>query len=212
MLRMNPVHTGRHVADKGDKSMKHNMRGTAWRDARVLITSVLASMILAGGSAAFATGNDNDRTVFVSGNSTYSDCGLEGSDFALLMTGDLEGCLSVFVEGFKCKELNDYDLYLEEGREVFVGNLHGKQGRFRTTYTFDAAMAKGFCQSFDLSLEVAGGCKHKVRGRSGVFKDAEGLITFFDVIANVTGNPVTGEFTAGTGGNNFLYFGRIHLD
>lgn len=192
--------------------MKTNARGTTWRNARVRITCVLASMLVAGGSAALANGNNNDRSVFVSGNSTYADCGVAGSDFALMMTGDLEGCLSVFVEGFKCKELGDYDLYSEEGREVFVGNLHGKQGRFRTTYTFDAAMAKGFCQSFDLSLEVAGGCSHKVQGSSGVFKDAEGLIKFFDVIANVTGNPVTGEFAAGTGGNNFLYFGRIHLD
>jgi hypothetical protein len=209
---MNPVHTGRHVADQGDKSIKTSTRGTAWRNTRTLITGVFASMILAGGSAAFATGNDHDRSVFVSGNSTYSDCGLEGSDFALLMTGDLEGCLSVFVEGFECKELADYDLYLERGREVFLGNLHGKQGRFRTTYTFDAAMAKGFCQSFDLTLEVAGGCSHKVQGRSGVFRRAEGLIKFFDVIANVTGNPETGEFTAGTGGNNFLYFGNIQWD
>jgi hypothetical protein len=173
------------------------------------MTGVLAAIVLAGGSAAFATGN---RTVFVSGNSTYSDCGAEGSDFALLMTGDLEGCLSVYVQGFKCKELADYDLYSERGREVFAGKLHGKQGRFRTTYTFDAAMAKGFCQSFDLSLEVAGGCSHKVEGRTGVFKGAEGLIRFFDVITNVTGNPDTGDFTAGTGGNNFLYFGDIHLD
>lgn len=190
--------------------MKTISPGTTWRNASVRSTSILASMMLAGASAAFATGNDTN--VFVSGNSTYSSCGLDGSDFALSMTGDLEGCLSVFVEGFKCKALDDFDLYSERGREVFVGSLRGKQGRFRTTYTFDAAMAKGFCQSFDLSLEVAGGCKHKVEGRSGVFKDAEGLITFFDVIANVTGNPVTGEFAAGTGGNNFLYFGRIHLD
>lgn len=192
--------------------MKTNTPGTTWRNARVRSTCVLASMILAGGSAAFATGHDNNRTVIVSGNSTFSACGLDGSDFALAMTGDLEGCLSVFVEGFKCKALDDYDLYSERGREVFVGSLRGKQGRFRTSYTVDAAMAKGFCQSFDMSLEVAGSCSHKVEGRSGVFKDAEGLLTFFDVVANVTGNPVTGEFAAGTGSNNFLYFGRIHLD
>jgi hypothetical protein len=195
-----------------DESMKTNTPGTTWRNARVRSTSILAAMILAVGSAGFATANDNNRSVFVSGNSAYAGCGVEESDFALAMTGDLEGCLSVFVEGFKCKALDDYDLYSERGREVFVGNLHGKQGRFKTTYTFDAAMAKGFCQSFDLSMELAGGCTHKVQGRSGVFRNAEGMITFFDVIANVTGNPVTGEFTAGTGANNFLYYGRIRLD
>ena len=128
------------------------------------------------------------------------------------MTGDLEGCLSIFIQDFECNELEDFDLYLEQGREVFVGKWHGKQGRFRTTYTFDGAYAGGFCQSFDASLEVGGGCIHKIDGRSGVFKNAEGLFTFIDVITNVTGNPVTGEFMAGTGGNNFLYYGRIHSD
>ncbi len=31
----------------------------------------------------------------------------------------------------------------------------------------------------------------------------------FDVITNVTGDPVTGAFTPGSGANNFLYSGRI---
>lgn len=189
--------------------MKNDTHGTSFRSARVLIASALASMMLAGGSAALASG---DKSIFVSGNSTYSDCGLEGSDFALLLTGDLEGCLSVFVEGFKCKGLEHFDAYFERGREVFVGTLRGKQGRFRTQYTFDAAFAKGFCESFDLSLEVGGGCTHKVRGTSGVFKEAQGVIKFIDVIANVTGDPITGEYSAGSGGNNFLYSGRIHFD
>lgn len=30
--------------------------------------------------------------------------------------------------------------------------------------------------------------------------------------ASATGNPVTGEFTAGIGGNNFLYSGRINFN
>lgn len=189
--------------------MKNNTHGTNRRSARIASASVIAVVVLASGSAALADGN---RATFVSGNSTYSDCGVEGSDLALAMTGDLEGCWSVFVEGFKCKELEDFDLYLENGREVFVGTLRGKQGRFATSYTLEAAMAKGFCQSFDFTLEVAGGCSHKVYGRSGVFEGARGLITFLDVITGVTGDPVTGAFTAGTGGNNFLYYGRINFD
>lgn len=189
--------------------MKNSTHGISWRSAMVLSASALASM-LAGGSTALASGDN--KTVFVSGNSTFSDCGLAGSDYAILLTGDLEGCLSTFVQGFKCKELEHYDLYLEQGREVFVGKFRGKQGRFRTTYTFDGAYAKGFCQSFDARLEVGGGCDHKINGGSRVFKDAEGLIKFIDVIANVTGDPLTGEFMAGTGGNNFLYYGRIDFD
>ena len=189
--------------------MKTNTLVTSWRSARVVTASVLASMMLASGSAASASG---DSTTFVSGNITYSDCGRVGSDLALLMTGDLEGCLSIYVEGSSCKELDDYDLYLERGREVFVGKLRGKQGRFGTTYLIDAAMAKGFCQSFDFSLEVGGSGNHIVQGRSGVFEGAKGEFKCLDVNTNVMGDPVTGEFTAGTGANNFLYYGHIQLD
>jgi hypothetical protein len=188
--------------------MKNNAQGRTLPRARIVSASIVAVAALASGSAALADGN---RTTFVSGNSTYSDCGLEGSDLALKMTGDLEGCWSVFVQDFKCKELDGFDLYLENGREVFVGTLRGRRGRFATDYTLDAVMAKGFCQSFDFSLEVAGGCNHKVHGRSGVFEGASGLIKFLDVITGVTGDPVTGAFHAGTGPNNFPYYGRINF-
>jgi hypothetical protein len=200
--------------------MLKNMRGTSSRSRRVPIAIALASMMLAGGSAALAGGvkaggsgggGDNER-VFVSGNSTSSDCGRAGSDYALSMTGDLKGCLSGFIQEYRCKELQDYDLYLEEGREVFVGKFHGKRGQFRTTYTFEGAYAKGFCQSFDPTLEVGGGCNHPIKGASGAFNDAQGLIEFIDVIAGVTGDPTTGEFNAGTGANNFVYYGHIGFD
>jgi len=189
--------------------MKNNTQGMPWQAARVATAGVLATVVLAGGSTAAA---NETKSRFVSGNSTYSDCGLAGSDVALAMTGDLEGCWSVFVQGFKCKELDGYDLYLENGREVFVGKFRGKHGRFATDYTLDAVMAKGFCQSFDFTLEVAGGCDHKIHGRSGVFDGAEGRIKFLDVIAGVTGDPVSGTFNAGTGANNFPYYGRISFD
>ena len=165
--------------------------------------------MLAGGNAALATG---DRSIAISGNSTYSDCGVAGSDFALRMTGNLQGCLSIFVQGSTCKELADFDHYTERGREAFVGTLRGEQGRFTTNYTVDAAYAKGFCQSLDFSLELSGSCIHEIHGRSGVFTNGEGVFTLFDVITNVTGDPGTGAFTAGNGANNFLYFGRIHFE
>jgi hypothetical protein len=161
---------------------------------------------MSSGNAALATG---DKTFAISGNSTFSDCGAAGSDFALLMTGALKGCLSIFVQGFTCKELNDFDHYTERGREAFVGTWRGKQGRFTTDYIVTAAYAKGFCQSFDFTLELSGSCIHNIHGRSGVFADAEGVYTMFDVITNVTGDPVTGTFAPGSGGNNFLYSGRI---
>ena len=81
------------------------------------------------------------------------------------MTGDLKGCLSIFVQGYTCKELNGFDQYMERGREVFVGTWRGKHGRFATDYTVDAAIAKGFCQSFDFSLEWAAAAR--TRSRAG---------------------------------------------
>jgi len=197
----------------------NNVRGKSFRSARVLIAIALASVMLAGGSAALAGGDKvgggaasaggHKKPVFVSGNSTASDCGLPGSDWAISLTGDLKGCWSAYIQDYRCKELQDYALYFEEGREVFVGKFRGKQGRFRTTYTLEAAYAKGLCQSFDFTTQVGGGCTHRVFGGSRVFADAKGLIKFIDVVTGVTGDPVTGEFDAGTGGNNFLYYGRI---
>ena len=60
--------------------MENKTHGTTWRSARVLVAGALSTVIMAGGNAALATG---DRSVFISGNSTFSDCGIAGSDVAL---------------------------------------------------------------------------------------------------------------------------------
>jgi len=186
--------------------MKNNTYEAAWRNARFLVVGAFATVMMAHGDVASASGG---RNIAISGNSTFSDCGAAGSDLALLMTGDLKGCLSIFVQDVTCKELGEFDHYREYGREAFVGTWRGKRGRFATDYAVDAAYAKGFCQSLNYSLELSGSCIHHIRGRSGVFADADGVFTMFDVITNVTGDPVTGEFMAGSGANNFLYYGRI---
>ena len=188
--------------------MKNESYRVFWRDLTVLISGVFTVLLMAGGSVALADG----EVITVSGNSVFSDtCGIEGSDFGLLLDGDLEGCLSVFVEDFKCEEVNAHARYWESGREVFKGTLNGEQGKFKTHYTFDAAFAPGFCSTFDLSTEVGGGCIHKVRGKTGAFENAWGELMFIDVITDATGDPVTGSYAAGSGGNNFLYSGHIQL-
>jgi hypothetical protein len=174
---------------------------------RLHVSIAVAMMTLACGNAALAHGGD--REIAINGNSTFSDCGAAGSDLGLLMTGDLKGCLSIFIQGYTCTELADFDHYTERGRESFVGTWRGKQGRFATKYTVDAAYGKGFCQSLDYTLELSGSCTHHIDGRSGAFADADGVFTMFDVITNVTGDPLTGTFTAGSGANNFLYYGAI---
>lgn len=198
------------VLSEGDKKMKNNTSNTFWHSAMVLIASVFA-LNLTGGSAVLAAEDAEfgSHKIFVSGNSTFSDCGGPNADFAMLLTGDLEGCLSVFVKRYKCMALNDHDLYWESGREVFQGDMNGESGKFTTRYTFHAAYAPGFCESFDFSLEVGGGCVHEVWGDSGVFRKYEGVITFIDVIAGVTGDPVSGTYMQGLGANNFLYSGHL---
>jgi hypothetical protein len=189
-----------------ETSMKTGLHGMICRSARFCLVAAIATITMASGSTALANG---DKEIAITGNSIFSDCGAAGSDFGLLMTGDLNGCLSIFVQGYTCTELANFDHYTERGREAFVGTWRGKHGRFATRYTVDAAYAKGFCQSLDYTLELSGSCTHHIDGRSGVFADADGVFTLFDVITNVTGDPTTGAFTAGSGANNFLYYGAI---
>jgi hypothetical protein len=186
--------------------MSKRIHGMISIGTRIFLAAAFATTSLAGGSAAPA---HNDKEIAITGNSTFSDCGAAGSDLALLMTGDLKGCLSVFIQSYTCDELPDFDHYTERGRESFVGTWRGKQGRFATRYTVDAAYGKGFCQSLDYTLELSGSCTHHIDGRSGVFAEADGVFTLFDVITNVTGDPLTGSFTPGSGANNFLYYGSI---
>ena len=185
--------------------MKNKAYGSSRRGASLLVAGLFSTVIIASGSTALAAGGG----ATLSGNSVFSDCGAAGSDFALLMSGDLEGCLSIFVQGYTCKELNGFAHYTERGREAFAGTWRGKNGRFATKYVVDAAYASGFCQSLEYTLELSGSCTHHIEGRSGVFAGTEGVFTLFDVITNVTGDPVTGAFAAGAGANNFLYSGRI---
>ena len=186
--------------------MSNNIHGTTRCGARALLAVAIATVTLASGSAAVAHG---DRNIAINGNSVFSDCGAAGADFALAMTGDLKGCLSIFIQNITCTELRDFDHYVERGREAFDGTWRGKKGKFSTKYTVDAAYDKGFCQSLDYTLELSGSCIHHIDGRSGAFAGAEGVFKLFDVVTNVTGDPVTGTFKAGSGGNNFLYYGSI---
>jgi hypothetical protein len=186
--------------------MTTNTHGTTVRSARILLAGAIATATLASGSTALAHG---DRTIPITGNSVFSDCAAAGADFGLLMSGDLKGCLSIFIQNITCTELTDFDHYVERGREAFDGAWRGNKGKFATKYVVDAAYGKGFCQSLDYTLELSGSCIHHVEGRSGVFADTKGVFKLFDVVTNVTGDPVTGAFTPGSGGNNFLYYGRI---
>jgi hypothetical protein len=50
-----------------------------------------------------------------------------------------------------------------------------------------------------------------LRGKTDEKQHTGRLLPLLDVIAGVTGDPATGEVHAGTGPNNFPYYGRINF-
>ena len=105
-----------------------------------------------------------------------------GSDFALKMEGDLEGCHYVFVETFECSPSGTYR---ERGTEIFVGEYNGMDGTFGTTYLFTAKL--GDCD--DLDTEIWGRCQHPIVAGSGT-DDFEGVTGRFDIKDDLEAFPV----------------------
>lgn len=112
----------------------------------------------------------------------------QGSDYDLIMTGDLEGCHYVFIETARCSAGG---AYTETGTETFVGLYNGAPGTFKTTYLFTAT----YKDCANLVGEIAGRCQHPLIAGSGegVF---EGVTGRFDMKDDVeTGNfPYRGHF------------------
>src|SRR5215216_5039039 len=104
----------------------------------------------------------------------------EGADFALIMTGDLEGCLYTFVE---TAESSPSGTYRETGTELFVDSEGA--GTFATTYRFEAK----YEDVANLAGEIFGRCQHPIVEGSGtgVFEGVSGILFFKDEVE-------TGEF------------------
>jgi len=173
---------------------------------RRLVSLGLAILMIVAFSTPVSTAQAQaaQEPITISGNSVPSDCSDGRGAGAIFLSGDIEGCLTFFPTDFVCEELDGFDRYREEGKELFTGTLNGERGKFRTSYTLDATYAPGFCDAvnegeFPFELQLTGGCDHKVRGRTGAFAGLKGLITFFDVI------PDPGE----GGATNFLYAGEL---
>ncbi len=126
---------------------------------------------------------EHTRTVPISGDSVYAETGecdypSQGADYALRMSGDLEGCLYAFIDDFQCAGDGNYS---EQGRELFVGTYKGHPGTFRTTYTFEAKFEG--CENGSYSgAEISGGCHHPIVEGSGtgIFKGVTGVMDFVD--------------------------------
>ncbi|CAA9400154.1 MAG: hypothetical protein AVDCRST_MAG01-01-962 [uncultured Rubrobacteraceae bacterium] len=102
-----------------------------------------------------------------------------GADYALILDGDLEGCLYTFV---KTAKSSPSGTYRETGRELFVGSIRGgtRSGTFKLTYRFEAK----YEDLDDPATEIFGRCQHPiVRGSgTGVFKGVTGILLFKDVL------------------------------
>lgn len=103
-----------------------------------------------------------------------------GSDYAVVMTGDLQGCHYTFVETSVCSPGGSY---VETGNEIFVGQYNGESGTFRTTYRFTAKYAD--CANF--IGEVAGRCQHPIMEGTGtgVFEGMTGRLDLSDDVVEV---------------------------
>lgn len=101
-----------------------------------------------------------------------------GSNYAVLMTGDLRGCHYTFVQTAVCSPGGVYE---ETGTETFVGQYKGVSGSFRTTYRFTATYA----DCAHAIGELVGRCEHPIIAGSGkgVFTDVTGRIDMKDDVA-----------------------------
>ena len=96
-----------------------------------------------------------------------------GADFANKMTGDLEGCLYVFVETYECRPSG---VYKETGTETYVG----EGGTFSTTYLFTAK----YDDCPNLAGQKVGRCQHPIVAGSGTgsYQGITGRLDFKDDI------------------------------
>src|SRR5215210_4175129 len=158
------------------------------RRSTILTLTTLAAVALIGvvwtaPSPALAEGATQ-----ISGDARFAETGEcvdpdgpgAGADYALVMTGDLEGCLYTFVD--PGAESSPSGTYRETGTETFVAS--DGSGTFETTYRFEAKY-----EDVDtLSGEIFGRCQHPIVEGSGtgVFEGVSGQLFFKDEVESGT--------------------------
>lgn len=102
----------------------------------------------------------------------------------IVMRGSLEGCWYTKVDVAKDNGAPS-GVYLEQGREVFVGRLNGGPvGTFATVYRFESK----WDPDVSTGREVVGRCQHPLVAGSGTggFAGATGRVNFKDIVADGT--------------------------
>ncbi len=158
------------------------------RRLTVLVAATLLALILAA-PAALAGGATQISGVGVFDDPEVPACNddLGGEDadydYALVMTGDLKGCLYTYVDPDPA--VSPSGTYRETGTELFVSSDPLRAGTFRTTYRFEAK----YEDPTDPTTEIFGRCQHPIVEGSGtgVFEGVTGILFFKDDVE-------TGEF------------------
>jgi len=150
------------------------------------VLTLMALLVVALAVPAFARGATQISGVgFLPDEQTCNDPGGEGAapggeaaDYALILTGDLEGCLYTSIETAKSSPSGTYR---ETGTEVFVAS--DGSGTFETTYRFEAK----YEDVDNLTGEIFGRCQHPiVKGSgTGIFEGVTGRLDFKDDIEAV---------------------------
>ncbi len=144
---------------------------------RFTMLAMVVAMLIVSASPAVANGNVQLEALGAPGDFTVCDDPEgAGSDFPILIEGDLDGCLYQF---FGPGVWHPSNTYKETGTEVFVGCLADGVtcGTFTTTYLFTAKYAD---QEFN--GQKWGRCQHPIIEGSGTgdFEGATGRLDFKD--------------------------------
>jgi hypothetical protein len=142
------------------------------RRGTMLAAATLLALILAA-PAALAGGATQISGVAFFDEADTCDSASVGADFALLMTGDLDGCLYTFVQS---TQSSPSGTYRETGTELFVAS--DGAGTFETTYRFEAK----YEDVDSLSGEIFGRCQHPIVEGSGtgIYDGVSGQLFFKD--------------------------------
>lgn len=150
-----------------------------------LAVVALFSVVWTAPSPALADGATQISGVGYLDTDDICDSASVGADFAVIMTGDLDGCLYTFVE---TAQSSPSGTYLETGTELFVAS--DGTGTFETTYRFEAK----YENVEKLSGEIFGRCQHPIVEGSGTgsYEGVTGQLYFKDDV--VAGNfPYRGQ-------------------
>jgi hypothetical protein len=148
------------------------------RRLTVLVAATLLALIIAAPAALAGGATQISGVAFFDEFDTCDSASVD-ADYALLMTGNLDGCLYTFVQ---TSQSSPSGTYRETGTELFVAS--DGSGTFETTYRFEAK----YEDVDNLIGEIFGRCQHPIVEGSGtgVFQGVSGTLFFKDEVETGT--------------------------